>query len=126
MVADNTIRRTDIEASLTGRPPKPFRVGRRLELFMSNGRIVRGVVQRAGRKASLMTIGMIAPWTDADGNDRPGYPHINLIPYRMVVKWRVPVDDAPDGTWMPGNPMYRVQLNASNANPVRDIKGVRP
>lgn len=122
MSDDGTITRGELHASLTGRAIKPFRVGRRLELFMSNGRVVRGVVATAGRQAATLHVGEIPSWTDAHGVVQPGYPHVNIIPYRMVTKWRVPVADAPDGTWMPGHPDYRAQLTASNVNPVRDVK----
>jgi hypothetical protein len=98
-----------IQAALLGKPPKPFRVGRRVELNMRNGRLVRGTVTKAGKRAALLEVGWIPEWLDEHGKLQPGYPHVNIIAYAQVSRWRIPSADAPQGTWMPGHPDYAAE-----------------
>lgn len=102
MSADLTF--AEIKAGLTGKPLNPFKPGRRVELVMDTGRLVRGEVTVAGKGVAQLKVGWIPTWKDAQGESQPGYPHIALIVYDQVVRWREPNREASVGNWNPGHP----------------------
>lgn len=110
---DRVLTYAQMQAGLVGAPPEPFRRGRRLELLMDNGRLVRGDVVRAGGQVAQLQVGFIPTWRDAKGNERPGYPHMNLIVYAQIVRWRYPKEGATTGTWMPDHPRRKAALAQS-------------
>jgi len=110
-----------LKVGLAGSPPVPFdEVGRRVELEMDNGRLIRGSILLAGKGAAQLHIGTV------QRSDGPGsYTRIAMVEYARVRRWRFPAAQSVDGNWMPEGPDYQDELLRS-LDVWRPFRSARP
>jgi hypothetical protein len=105
-----------VAAALDGLAPEPFVVGRKLEIVMDTGRLVRGEVVGAGAGAAQIVPYWVDPWKDQHGEWHEAYPRVLIIVYAQVDRWADAEHGAEPGNWNPQHPDYQKEMAASGGS----------